>query len=222
MKQRFILGMFFLLFTVAVLLSGCTASDSASDSEDELLMSVDDESSTDNGDDTMTVAIFETNMGEFTLELFTGDMPITTGNFIKLANEGFFDGTRFHRVIASFMIQGGDPLSADTSKSDYWGTGSPGYAIEDEHVSGEELSNVRGTISMANSGPNSGGSQFFINVVDNTYLDWDKEPSSSKHPVFGKVISGMDVVDSISAVSVDSSSKPVEEVLVNSVTIKEQ
>ncbi|MBT4445781.1 peptidylprolyl isomerase [archaeon] len=170
----------------------------------------------------MTVAKFETSMGTFELELFTESMPITTGNFIKLANEKYFDGTRFHRVIASFMIQGGDPQSADTSKRSRWGTGGPGYSIKDEHVAGAELTNARGTISMANSGPQSGGSQFFINVVDNTFLDWDKQPSSSKHPVFGKVVSGMDVVDAISTTPVGRGDQPVEDVIVNSVVIEER
>ncbi|MAG60255.1 peptidylprolyl isomerase [archaeon] len=171
---------------------------------------------------TNRVAVFDTSMGEFSMELFEDTMPITTGNFIKLANEGFYDGTRFHRVIVDFMIQGGDPQSTDTSKQNLWGTGGPGYAIEDEHVAGEKLSNVRGSISMANSGPQSGGSQFFINVVDNSFLDWDKEPSSSKHPVFGEVISGMSVVDSISNVATSAGDQPSEDIVVNSIKIVDQ
>ncbi len=165
----------------------------------------------------MTQAEFITNKGTFTLELFTDKMPITTGNFITLAQEGYYDGQRFHRVIANFMIQGGDPLSKDTTKRNRWGTGGPGYTIEDEFVSG--LSNVRGTISMANSGPQSGGSQFFINLVDNTPLDWDKQPSSSKHPVFGKVISGMDVVDAIGTTPTKAGDQPVDDVIIEKVTI---
>ena len=100
------------------------------------------------------------------------------------------------------MIQGGDPTGT--------GTGGPGYKIEDEHVEGS--SNLKGTISMANSGPQSGGSQFFINLVDNTYLDWDKPPASAKHPVFGKVIEGMDVVEAMGVVATGPGDRPVEEI----------
>ena len=164
------------------------------------------------------IAVFDTSLGEFKIELFEDKSPITAGNFKKLAEEGFYDGTRFHRVIKNFMNQGGDPLSRDLAQSARWGTGSPGYFIKDEFIEG--LSNVRGSISMANSGPNSGGSQFFINVVDNTGLDWDKPPAQSKHPVFGKVISGMDVVDAINNVETVPGDRPKEDVLINKVTIE--
>jgi peptidylprolyl isomerase len=143
----------------------------------------------------------ETNQGDIIIELY-GDMPITAGNFEKLVREGFYDGVIFHRVILDFMIQGGDPTGT--------GTGGPGYSIDDEFVSGR--SNVRGTLSMANSGPNSGGSQFFINLKNNTFLDFDKEPLSSKHPVFGEVVEGMDVVDNIEKVITGAGDKPVEEI----------
>ena len=165
---------------------------------------------TDNGGIQMTnrKAIFDTSMGSFTLELFEDKMPITTGNFIKLANDGFYNGVIFHRIIDGFMIQGGDPTGT--------GTGGPGYNIDDEFVAGTELSNVRGTISMANTGaPNSGGSQFFINLVDNTNLDFDKPPTTSKHPVFGKIVEGMDVVDAMSKVETGAGDKPVEDVTIN-------
>lgn len=164
------------------------------------------------------IVVFETSKGNFEVELFLNESPVTAGNFKKLVEEGFYDGTRFHRVISNFMVQGGDPLSKNTSMINRWGTGGPGYAIKDEFIEG--LSNVRGTISMANSGPNSGGSQFFINVVDNTPLDWNKAPSSSKHPVFGKVVSGMEVVDAISKVRTAGSDRPAEDVVVNRVYIK--
>lgn len=163
-------------------------------------------------------AVFETNLGTFTIELFEDKMPVTTNNFIDLAEKGFYDGTRFHRVIKSFMNQGGDPLSKDLSQQARWGTGGPGYAIEDEFH--DDLSNVRGTIAMANAGPNSGGSQFFINVVDNTFLDHNKQPPSSKHPVFGKVVDGMDIIDKINGVQTASGDKPVEEILVVKVRIE--
>ena len=100
------------------------------------------------------IAVFDTSLGEFKIELFEDKSPITAGNFKKLAEEGFYDRTRFHRVIKNFMNQGGDPLSKDLAQSARWGTGSPGYSIKDEFIEG--LSNVRGSISMANSGPNSG------------------------------------------------------------------
>ena len=138
--------------------------------------------------------LLETSMGNITIELYY-DMPITTGNFESLVKRGFYDGIIFHRVIDRFMIQGGDP------KGD--GTGGPGYNIKDEFTDNNR--NDRGTISMANAGPNTGGSQFFINLVNNNFLD-------SKHPVFGKVVSGMDVIDKIAKVETDRSDRPIEDV----------
>lgn len=164
-------------------------------------------------------AIIKTNKGTFELELFADQMPITTGNFIALAEAGFYNDTKFHRVIDGFMIQGGDPNSKGTDESKY-GTGGPGKTIQDEFVEGENLSNTRGTISMANTGqPNSGGSQFFINLVDNTGLDFDKPPFTSKHPVFGRVIKGMEVVDQIGSVETKAGDIPTDPVIVQSVTI---
>lgn len=161
-----------------------------------------------------SIAVLETSQGTIKIELFLKQSPVTAGNFKKLVEEGFYDGTRFHRVIEGFMIQGGDPNSRDLSKVSLWGTGNPGYAIKDEFIEG--LSNVRGTISMANSGPNSGGSQFFINVDDNINLDWDKPPLSSRHPVFGRVVEGMDVVDSISRTETTGApyDRPVDDVVI--------
>src|SRR3989344_1610779 len=130
----------------------------------------------------------ETTQGTIVLELYTGQMPITAGNFVKLVKEGFYDGIIFHRIINGFMIQGGDPTGT--------GMGGPGYKIKDEFTGTDLDKNLRGTISMANAGPNTGGSQFFINLADNNFLD-------GKHPVFGKVIEGMDVVDSIAQVETD-------------------
>ncbi len=141
-------------------------------------------------------------MGDIVIKLYD-DMPITAGNFEELVKDGFYDGIIFHRVIAGFMIQGGCPNGT--------GTGGPGYTIQDEFVPGH--SNQRGTISMANTGqPNSGGSQFFINLVDNSYLDWDNRSTPYKHPVFGEVIDGMNVVDKIAAVKTDYSDRPMTEV----------
>ncbi len=165
------------------------------------------------------VAVFNTNKGVIEIELFEDKMPITTGNFIKLAEENFYDGIKFHRVIDGFMIQAGDPNTKSDNVLSY-GTGGPGYTIQDEFVEDPLLSNVRGTIAMANTGqPNSGGSQFFINTVDNTGLDFNKEPFSSKHPVFGRVIKGLDIVDAISAVEVGQRDLPVEPVVIESIEI---
>jgi len=158
----------------------------------------------------MKTAVFETNIGTIEIELYTKEMPITTKNFVDLAEKGFYDGTRFHRVISKFMIQGGDPLSKDTSKKNMWGTGGPGYKIKDEFDS--SLSNLPGTIAMANAGPNTGGSQFFINLVPNTFLD-------GKHPVFGKVTKGMNIVEKIGKVKTGQADQPVEDVIVEKVTI---
>lgn len=154
-------------------------------------------------------AIFETNKGKFTIELFEDKAPLTTENFITLASKEFYNGLIFHRVIPQFMIQGGCPKGT--------GTGGPGYTIKDEFH--KDLSNIRGTIAMANCGPNTGGSQWFINVADNTYLDFDKKPYTSAHPVFGKVVEGMDVVDAISQVQTGRNDKPVKDIVITKVTI---
>lgn len=165
------------------------------------------------------VAVFETTMGTIEIELYEDTMPITSGNFAKLIGEGFYDGIKFHRVIDGFMIQGGDPITK-TDDTLRYGTGGPGYSIPDEHVKGELLTNVRGTISMANSGPNSGGSQFFINLADNTNLDFDKQPLQSKHPVFGRVVAGMDIVDTIGQVETGPSDLPLEAIVIEKATVR--
>jgi peptidylprolyl isomerase len=139
----------------------------------------------------------ETSMGEIVIELYN-DMPITTGNFESLVNEGVYDGVIFHRIIDGFMIQGGDPTGT--------GFGDPKIPnIQDEFTHEGGNKNNRGTISMANAGPNTGSSQFFINLVDNNFLD-------DKHPAFGEVIEGMNIVDKISKAPKDSSDRPIEEV----------
>jgi len=142
-----------------------------------------------------TKVLLETNVGNIKIELYSNDMPITAGNFEKLVKNKFYDGIIFHRVIKDFMIQGGDPTGT--------GMSGPGYTIKDEFAKNNK--NDRGTISMANAGPNTGGSQFFINLVNNNYLD-------AKHPVFGKVIDGMDIVDKIGNVKTGLNDKPVQEV----------
>ena len=158
----------------------------------------------------MTNVTLQTTMGDIVIRMYD-DMPVTAGNFIKLAQEGFYDGLIFHRVIQDFMIQGGDPKGN--------GTGGPGYAIKDEFVKGH--SNVRGTISMANAGPNTGGSQFFINMVDNCYLDWDNRSTPYAHPVFGEVTSGMEVVDAIGSVKTGRNDKPVTDVVIKKAVVSE-
>lgn len=138
----------------------------------------------------------ETTMGNITIAL-DPDMPITAGNFANLTKSGYYDGVIFHRVKPGFMIQGGDPSGT--------GYGNPGYFIPDEFT--DHNRNNRGTVAMANSGPNTGGSQFFINVVDNNYLD-------TKHPVFGVVVDGMDVADAISNVPTDGKLRPLTNVTI--------
>lgn len=156
-----------------------------------------------------TEVTFYTTMGNFTVEMYDTITPITSGNFISLVNQKFYDGIIFHRVIDNFMIQGGDPNGN--------GTGGPGYSIQDEFD--PRASNVQKTISMANSGPNTGGSQFFINLKDNTYLDYNKAPSSSKHAVFGIVTSNFSVVQAIGKVATNASDKPTTDVVMDSVRI---
>jgi len=155
-------------------------------------------------------AVFDTSKGTFRIELYEDKVPVTTGNYVKLINQGFYNGLVFHRVIPGFMIQGGCPKGN--------GTGGPGYSIKDEFH--KDLSNVRGTIAMANCGPNTGGSQWFINLVDNTFLDSDKPSKSSQHPVFGKVASGMEVVDAIGTVKTDRNDKPLQPVTITKITIQ--
>jgi len=145
--------------------------------------------------------LLKTSMGDIILQLYE-DMPITAGNFQKLVEKGFYDGTVFHRIISDFMIQGGDPTGT--------GCGGPGYAIKDEFT--RKNKNDRYTISMANAGPNTGGSQFFINLVNNNFLD-------SKHPVFGKVVEGQDVVDALGKVKTGANDKPVKEVKIESAKV---
>jgi cyclophilin family peptidyl-prolyl cis-trans isomerase len=162
-------------------------------------------------------ATLDTSMGTIEVELFLDKMPLTAGNFIKLAKSGFYDGLHFHRVIDRFMLQFGCPFSRDP-KNPRAGTGDgPDGTIKDEHTA--KISNEPGTLSMANTGaPNSGSCQFFINTVHNDYLDWFT-PGQSKHPVFGKVISGMDIVQKIEKAPTDSNDRPRTPVKVNKVTV---
>lgn len=147
-------------------------------------------------------AIVKTNQGDIEIELFVKENPITVNNFVFLAQQGFYNGLIFHRVINGFMIQGGCPLGK--------GIGGPGYLIPDEFKPGNR--NDRGTISMANAGPNTGGSQFFINLVDNNFLD-------TRHPAFGRVIKGMEIVEAIGRVETGPGDRPINNVVMNSIEI---
>lgn len=157
------------------------------------------------------IAIMKTNFGDITLELFSEDAPKTVENFVKLAESDFYNGTKFHRVIKGFMIQGGDPLTKDDSLKSQWGTGGPGYTFSDE-IHSNNRNNV-GTISMANAGPNTNGSQFFINTADNNFLD-------TKHTVFGRVVEGMDMVRSIESVSTNDLDQPLQNVIIQNIEIQ--
>jgi cyclophilin family peptidyl-prolyl cis-trans isomerase len=151
-----------------------------------------------------STAVMHTNHGDITLELFDEEAPKTVENFKKLAGDDFYNGVIFHRVIKDFMIQGGDPTGT--------GTGGPGYTFEDEF---NEHKVVRGALAMANAGPNTNGSQFFIVTTDAApWLD-------GKHTVFGHVVDGMDVVDKIEASDTDRSDKPREEARIESVTLSD-
>ena len=149
------------------------------------------------------IAEFNTSKGSFKIELFNDKAPKTTENFIKLINEGFYEGLIFHRIIAGFIIQGGCPQGT--------GTGGPGYTIKDEFHP-DLKHNSSGILSMANAGPNTGGSQFFITLAPTPWLD-------GHHAVFGKVREGMDVVNAISKVKTGRNDKPLENIVINKVNV---
>lgn len=158
------------------------------------------------------VVTLNTSLGAIEIELFADNTPNTVANFIKLAESGFYDGTLFHRVIPDFMIQGGDPLTkSDPANWSIHGTGGPGYKFSDEIKPNNR--NSVGTISMANAGPNTNGSQFFINVADNNFLD-------TKHTVFGKVIKGMEIVEKIVNVKTNENDHPLEDVKIEKVEVR--
>ncbi|MDR1656630.1 MAG: peptidylprolyl isomerase [Deltaproteobacteria bacterium] len=151
------------------------------------------------------VAVFETTLGNFKAELYNDLAPKTAGNFVSLVEKKFYDGTIFHRVIEGFMIQGGDPEGS--------GRGGPGYEIEDEFGPGL-VHNASGILSMANAGPNTGGSQFFITLAPTNWLD-------GKHAIFGKIIEGFDIVEGIGSVDTDRSDRPQVEVKILRLYIEE-
>jgi peptidyl-prolyl cis-trans isomerase B (cyclophilin B) len=150
----------------------------------------------------MTTATIHTNQGAIALELFPEDAPKTVDNFVKLARDGFYDGVVFHRVIPDFMIQGGDPTGT--------GSGGPGYQFEDEF---NDQKVIRGALAMANAGPNTNGSQFFIVTTEAApWLD-------GKHTVFGRVTGGMDVVDAIAEAPRDGRDRPHDDIVMERVEV---
>jgi cyclophilin family peptidyl-prolyl cis-trans isomerase len=176
----------------------------------EISQSADLQKIMQNNDAKETLADIKTNLGTIRVKLYSGDSPKTVENFIKLASQGFYDGTKFHRVIKDFMIQGGDPLSKDDTKKEYWGTGGPGYQFADE-INNHKL--VKGSLAMANAGPDTNGSQFFIVTAQSTpWLD-------GKHTNFGEVVGGMDVVEKIGNVATGENDRPQDKVVVESVTV---
>src|SRR3954447_24205165 len=152
----------------------------------------------------MSAATLHTNKGAIAIELFDDDAPKTVENFKKLARDGFYDGVIFHRVIKDFMVQGGDPTGT--------GSGGPGYTFEDE-INDNKV--VRGALAMANAGPNTNGSQFFI--VTTGAAPW----LDGKHTVFGRIVSGMEAVDSIEAADTDGRDKPKQDAVIESVELAE-
>lgn len=153
--------------------------------------------------ETKTYAIFKTNQGDFTVELFADKAPITVENFVNLAKDGFYDGTIFHRIIADFMIQGGDPTGT--------GRGGSKQTIPDEFGPGLDFSQP-GVLAMANAGPNTGSSQFFVTVVPTPWLQ-------NHHSIFGKVVENYDTVEKLSKVKTDWTDKPLEDVVLQTVEI---
>ncbi len=157
----------------------------------------------------MHTVTIETNKGTIVFETYDQDAPKTVENFIKLANNGFYNGIIFHRVINSFMIQGGDPTGT--------GRGGPGYTFDDElnlETESYKIGYKRGVVAMANAGPNTNGSQFFIMHKDT--------PLPHNYTIFGRVISGIEVVDSIESVKTDASDRPIEKIIMNKVTIADK
>lgn len=198
--SRKIVSIVLVLLMQMLLVAGCSSSPSKQE------QSTPDTTKQETTAKNNSMAKFETSKGDFTIELFQDKAPITTKNFIDLTNKKFYDGLIFHRVIKDFMIQGGDPKGN--------GTGDPGYAIPDE-FNADLKHDAVGIVSMANAGPNTGGSQFFITLAPTPWLD-------KKHSVFGKVVSGLDVVKIIGNVKTGSMDKPVEDVVIKKITIIEK
>ena len=195
-----------LALVFAVTFVGCQSSDTVKEETEEKTTSIEEET---HMPESMTVAVINTNMGTIEIEIFADKTPKTVENFVGLANKGFYDGIIFHRVIADFMLQGGDPTGTGRGGESLWGK-----SFEDEFVS-ELRHDVPGILSMANSGPNTNGSQFFITLVPTPWLD-------GKHTIFGKVINGMNVVEDIGKVKTGAGDKPVEDVIMINVNIEQR
>ncbi len=198
--KRSVVALVFLLTIV-----GCQSSDTVKKETEETISKKEET----NMPESVTVAVINTNMGTIEIELFADKTPKTVENFVGLANKGYYDGIIFHRVIADFMIQGGDPTGTGRGGSSLWGT-----SFEDEFIH-ELRHDSPGILSMANSGPNTNGSQFFITLVPTPWLD-------GKHTVFGKVINGMNVVNDIGTVKTGPGDKPVEDIKMISVKIEQR
>jgi cyclophilin family peptidyl-prolyl cis-trans isomerase len=205
----------FAIVTIVALMlfvgAGCSETQTSS-SED--FMSKEGETTTtenqqEDHQDVASRVVLKTSLGDITIDLFVGETPATTANFLRLARSDFYDGTLFHRVIPEFMIQGGDPNSRSSDRATH-GTGGPGYDFADEST---PRPLVRGSLAMANRGPNTNGSQFFI--VTAPSVPW----LNGKHTNFGFVVGGMDVVDAIEAVERDASDHPIDDVVLQDVTI---
>lgn len=202
------IGLFLCMFVLMFTSLGCSAEQKAKQEVKEPVATqavVKEDNKDQYNEMKNPVAIFVTNKGDFTVKLFKDLAPITVDNFVTLSNKGFYDGLVFHRVIAGFMIQGGDPKGN--------GTGGPGYTIKDE-FSPELKHNKKGILSMANAGPDTGGSQFFITLEATPWLD-------NKHTVFGEVIEGMEVVEAIGKVQTDRNDRPLESVVIKEIKIVE-
>ncbi|MCX6740498.1 MAG: peptidylprolyl isomerase [Candidatus Parcubacteria bacterium] len=207
----------FLILIVAVLIAGCQAQNqnfkanvnNMADKKQEELNQAYKELGLEDLLSQYNCAILKTNFGDIKVKFYNGDASLTVNNFLNLAKKGFYNNTKFHRVIPDFMIQGGDP----NSKDDDWsndGTGDPGYKFKDE-INSYKL--VRRSLAMANSGPDSNGSQFFIvTAAATSWLD-------GKHTNFGTVVEGMDVVDKIEAVKVNENDHPTKDVIINSIEL---
>jgi len=196
-----------LIFAVLALFIGCNQK--SMNEENNQTTTNSESAKVETKNDTMTVAVFNTNMGKFETELYPDKTPKTVENFTGLAEKGYYKGVIFHRVIPNFMIQGGDPTGSGRGGESLWGK-----PFEDEVNTGLEFDSP-GILAMANAGPNTNGSQFFITVAATPWLN-------GHHTIFGKIISGMDVVNSISQVKRNAQDKPLTDVIIENITIEKR
>lgn len=202
------------ILALTVILFGCNQQNATIDTEENMTMAKTADNGLLSGQENLyaqhQLAVIKTNYGDITVGFYGKESPVTVNNFLNLAKQGFYNKTKFHRVIKRFMIQGGDPNSRGNDISKY-GVGGPGYRFVDE-INRYKL--VRGSVAMANAGPDTNGSQFFIVTAEATpWLD-------GHHTNFGKVISGMDVVDQIESVAVDANDRPLKEIIIESIELK--